>query len=114
MVTQLFKDPQDILDSLIVDDIDIIHAMMGIDSEGGEIIDIAKKLFVYGKKPDRAHVVEELGDLEFYMEALRQAMNISREETLEHNIEKLGKRYQGHNYSDQQAIARADKSENDE
>jgi hypothetical protein len=55
-------------------------------------------------------VVEELGDLEFYMEGLRQATGITREETLAANIAKLGKRYQNHLYSDGQAQSRADKA----
>lgn len=62
------------------------------------------------KDLDRANVVEELGDLEFYMEGLRQATGITREECLEGNIAKLGKRYQGLKYSDKSAQERADKA----
>ena len=44
---------------------------------------------------DRENVIEELGDLEFYMEGVRQNLGITREETLNHNIQKLSKRYEG-------------------
>jgi hypothetical protein len=57
------------------------------------------------------NVIEELGDLEFYMEQLRQALLLSREETLAANIAKLSKRYEGLNYSDAAAQARADKEQ---
>lgn len=40
---------------------------------------------------------------------LHMAVGITREETIEANIAKLGKRYEGFNYSDQAAQTRADK-----
>lgn len=59
---------------------------------------------------DTPNEIEESGDLEFYHEGYRQACGFSREEAIAANIEKLGKRYLGHKYTDAQAIARADKS----
>jgi hypothetical protein len=55
------------------------------------------------------NVIEELGDLEFYMEGLRQELGISRDLTLDRNISKLSKRYHSATYSDSQAQERADK-----
>jgi len=46
---------------------------------------------------------------EFFLEGIRQRLGITREETLEANIDKLGLRYQGLKYSDQAAQDRADK-----
>ncbi len=63
---------------------------------------------IHGRPLDRQNVVEELGDLEFYMESLRQGLGISREEVLAHNAAKLSARYGG-SYSDAAALARADK-----
>lgn len=68
-----------------------------------------KKHVIYNKPLDRENVVEELGDLEFYMEQLRQNVGITREETLAANIAKLEIRYNGLRYSDQAAQQRADK-----
>ena len=65
---------------------------------------------VYNKELDIANVIEELGDLEFYMEGLRQCLRISREETLRENMVKLGKRYREAVYSDKAANERADKA----
>jgi hypothetical protein len=45
------------------------------------------------------------------MQALRAKLGITRQETLEHNMEKLAERYKNYVYSDQAAIDRADKDE---
>ena len=76
----------------------------------GELLDAIKKFVVYNKELDIANVIEELGDLEFYMEGLRQCLRISREETLRENMVKLGKRYREAVYSDKAANERADKA----
>lgn len=102
MVNALFKDMGKREDNLM-------HAAAGIAGEAGELLDAVKKQWAYGKKLDRANVIEELGDLEFYMRALRANLNISREEVLIANIKKLSKRYSSGKYSDQQAQDRADK-----
>lgn len=85
------------------------HMVLGIAGEAGELVDAVKKHTIYGKPIDRENVVEELGDLEFYMEGLRQGLGITREETIEHNITKLHTRYPDHTYTDTAAIRRADK-----
>lgn len=109
MVRGLKKPGQAIIDSLTPEKMDGLHMAVGVVGEAGELVDAVKKYVVYNKALDRANVVEELGDLEFYMEGLRQTFSISRQETLDGNIEKLGKRYAA-GYSDQAAQARADKS----
>ena len=43
------------------------------------------------------------------MEGLRQAIGVTREEVIEANVQKLGKRYASGKYSDKQAQDRADK-----
>lgn len=110
MVAQLAKPGQDIVDQLTAADAHTLHMAVGISGESGELLDAVKKAVMYRKQIDMENIIEELGDLEFYMEGLRQGLGITREETIEANIEKLGKRYKGHNYSDQQAQDRADKA----
>lgn len=85
-----------------------LHMAVGAASEGGELLDAVKRYAIYQKELDRANVVEELGDLEFFMEGLRQDLGITREETLEHNRRKLDQRYAA-GYTDEEAAARADK-----
>lgn len=86
------------------------HMVIGICGEAGEIADGIKKSSIYGKPLDRANIIEELGDLEFYMAGLRQMLGISRYETLAGNVSKLSARYKN-GYSDAAAIERADKVE---
>jgi len=109
MVGTLLKPGQEVLNSLTPDKIDLAHSAFGIGGESGELLDVIKKHVFYNKPLDRNNVIEELGDLEFYMQALRAKLGITRQETLEHNMEKLAERYKNYVYSDQAAIDRADK-----
>lgn len=87
----------------------MMHAAIGVAGEAGELLDAVKKVWAYGKPLDVPNALEELGDLEFYMEALRQHIGVTREEVLQANQEKLAKRYPGGVYSDQYAQMRLDK-----
>ncbi len=68
----------------------------GIACEGGEILEIVKKL-VYQGKPwnddNREHLIIELGDVMWYVAQVTQALGVTLEEVLDTNITKLGKRY---------------------
>ncbi len=109
MVKKLFKNGDAILSTITPDQLTRLHAVVGISGEAGELLDAVKKETMYNKKPDIENIIEELGDLEFYMEALRQAYDITREQTIRANIAKLGVRYSSGTYSDKQAQERADK-----
>jgi len=88
-----------------------LHAALGVCGEAGELADAIKKEIIYEKEPDRANIVEELGDLRFYIQSVMLLYGISEQEVLQTNADKLGKRYVGLKYSDQAAIDRADKKE---
>jgi NTP pyrophosphatase (non-canonical NTP hydrolase) len=109
MVATLAKPGDDILASLTPLKCHLWHMASCIPGEAGELFDAVKKHVIYNKPMDRLNVVEELGDLEFYMEGLRQGLGITREETLAANVAKLGERYKGLKYSDKAAQERADK-----
>lgn len=113
LVKALVKSGPHILKELTPSDAHLIHMAMGICGEAGELLDAIKKKTIYQKPIDRTNVVEELGDLEFYMEGLRQELGITREETLKENILKLSTRYTGLKYSNQAAQERKDKSAQD-
>lgn len=108
MVRVLAKPGVDIVNQLTPQNAHLWHMASCICGESGELFDAIKKGSIYGKAIDRENVVEELGDLEFYMEGLRQGLGITREETIEQNIAKLSERY-GKAYSNQAAIDRVDK-----
>lgn len=109
MVAALAKNSNDILDSLNSNDCHLIHMVLGISGEAGELLDAIKKSVIYKKGLDMNNIIEELGDIEFYMEGLRQRLNISREETLTANKQKLLVRYANFKYSDKKAQDRSDK-----
>lgn len=110
MVIGLVKSGDLILSQMTREDAHIMHMAIGISGEAGELLDAIKKRVIYRKDLDRTNVIEELGDLEFYLEGLRQSLCLTREECLAANIAKLGKRYEGLKYSDGAAHARADKT----
>ena len=109
MVTDLAKDGAVIAQQMTSNDAHIMHMAIGVSGESGELLDAIKKRVIYRKDLDMENIVEELGDLEFFMEGLRQGLGITREETIEANMAKLGKRYSD-GYSDEAAQARADKA----
>ena len=90
--------------------LNILHAAVGISGEAGELLDAVKKHWAYGKELDKVNVIEELGDLEFYMQAMRNQIGIPRSYILSKNQAKLAERYKSLKYSDAAAIAREDKS----
>ncbi len=113
MVARLQKPGETILAEMTPAQAQLQHMAMGLAGEAGEVLDAIKKHTIYQKPIDRENVVEELGDLEFYMQGVRQMTGITRRECLLHNLAKLGKRYGEGTYSNTQAITRADKSNGD-
>lgn len=110
LVSLLTKPGTHIVNSLTPEQAHAWHMATGIAGEAGELLDAVKKYAVYNKPLDLENVIEELGDLEFYMQGLRTALRVSREEVLKTNADKLSKRYHLGTYSDAQAQARADKA----
>lgn len=116
--TNQLKSAGDMHEQLVIDlfkdmgshSANLMHAVVGISGESGELLDAVKKHWAYNKPLDMENIIEELGDIEFYMRALRKLLNISREQVLLANIEKLKKRYPQGKYSDKQAQDRADKA----
>lgn len=111
MVRLLAKPGQQMLDEMDAGDAHLLHMAIGICGEAGELADAIKKAVIYRKSLDLENVVEELGDLEFYMEGVRQAIWVSREACLAANVKKLEKRYQQPKFSNQAAQDRADKQQ---
>ena len=69
-----------------------------INAEGGEFLEIIKKMVFQGKPwndDNREHLIIELGDLLWYVAQATQALGVSFEEVIETNVNKLKKRYPG-------------------
>ena len=105
------KDGEDIRVAIRAIDCHYLHMLIGLSGEVGELQDAFKKHIMYDKKLDVANVIEELGDIEFYLEGLRQSVGVTRSEILIANINKLEKRYNLGKYNNTEAIDRADKKE---
>lgn len=110
LVTALVKPGAQIKAELTDGDCNLLHMTIGVSGEAGELLDAVKKAVIYRKPLDRQNVVEELGDIEFFLEGIRQELKISREECLEGNINKLKARYEKLTYSNESAQERADKN----
>ena len=108
LVCALKKRGDDIAADITPEDLDMWHMATGISGEAGELLDAVKKHVIYRKPIDIENVIEELGDLEFYMEGLRRSLDISHSQVLIANINKLTIRY-GSQYSNQGAVERKDK-----
>jgi NTP pyrophosphatase (non-canonical NTP hydrolase) len=108
LVFELAKPGQDIVDELTPMQAFALHMAIGVSGEAGELLDTIKKFAIYQKPVDFTNLVEELGDIEFYLEGIRQAFSLDREDILKANIEKLRKRY-GEKYTNAAAQRRADK-----
>ena len=90
------------------DQAELLHAAIGLAGEAGELLDTVRKHVFDGQPLDRENVIEELGDLEFYMMAAMMNIGVLRPHLQELNMAKLSKRYEG-GYSDEQAQERKDK-----
>jgi phosphoribosyl-ATP pyrophosphohydrolase len=80
----------------------ILHAAMGFTTESGEIVDQIKKHLFYGNSLDEVNLVEECGDLLFYMAVMLDTLGLSFERVMEINDKKLSLRY-GKTFSEKAA-----------
>ena len=71
----------------------LINSVMGLCGESGEAIDIVKKWMAQGHELDKAHLAKELGDIAWYLAEAATALDLSLEDILQANLDKLKKRY---------------------
>ena len=77
----------------------------GMVTEAGEIADHLKKVIFYGKPLDRTNLIEELGDMFWYMALMCDALSVDFEDVWRINIAKLKARY-GEKFSEERAVNR--------
>ena len=76
----------------------LLTAAVGISAEGGEFMEIVKKIIFQGKPwndDNREHLIIELGDVCWYVMQACMALGVSLDEVVEGNVDKLKKRYPG-------------------
>lgn len=71
----------------------LVHAMLGVCTEAGELQDMMKKHLIYGKPFDAVNVVEECGDVLWYLALALTSVGSTMEECMERNIAKLKRRF---------------------
>ena len=71
----------------------LINGVMGLCGESGEAIDIVKKWLAQGHDLDRDKLAKELGDICWYLAETATALDLSLEDIMTANIEKLKQRY---------------------
>lgn len=82
---------------------ELLHHSMGVVTEAGELMDQMKRHLIYGKDIDSTNLIEELGDLAWYVAGFMRLIN-TRQEWASHddelqsvifkkNIDKLRERF---------------------
>ena len=73
-------------------------AAVGLSAESGEFLEIIKKMVFQGKPynaDNREHLIIELGDVLWYVAQACMALEVSFDDVVERNVEKLKARYPG-------------------
>lgn len=83
----------------------LLHALLGIVSEAGELADQLKRHIIYEQPLDRNNVLEEIGDIEWYLAKGARCMDSNLEEVRDANIAKLQKRFP-EKFTNEQAVQR--------
>ena len=71
----------------------MINGVMGLCGEAGEAIDLVKKHLHQGHELDRQALKKELGDIAWYLAETAYALDLTLEDVLTANLEKLKARY---------------------
>ena len=74
----------------------LLTAGVGINAEGGEFLEIIKKMVFQGKPwndANREHLIIELGDIMWYVAQACMALEVSFDDVIARNVKKLESRY---------------------
>ena len=81
----------------------LLTAAVGMSAEGGEFLEIVKKMIFQGKPyndDNVRHLKIELGDVLWYVAQACMALDISLDEITDMNIDKLSKRFPDGHFSE--------------
>lgn len=71
----------------------LINGVMGLCGESGEAIDVVKKHLAQGHELNREALLNELGDIAWYLAETAYALDASLDDVFAGNIAKLKRRY---------------------
>ena len=89
------KDIESITSRYTPEIVRLLHSASGLATEAGEFIDPIKKHLYYGKPLDKTNLIEELGDLLWYITVACDVLDTSLSEIMQINNDKLALRYKG-------------------
>ena len=72
---------------------DLGNVGLGITGEAGEVADIIKKAKYHNHELDKEHLIKELGDCLWYIALGCELLDVSMDEVMQTNIDKLKARY---------------------
>lgn len=75
------------------DDKSILISCMGLAGEAGEVVDYLKKVYGHGHQYNHEKLIDELGDVLWYIADIAHKHNIDMGAIAERNIKKLRDRY---------------------
>lgn len=84
---------------------EILHALMGCVTEVGEMTDQLKRHLIYGAPLDKVNLLEEAGDLQWYVALLLRTLDSTFDEIHQKNIDKLRARFP-HKFTEEGALKR--------
>lgn len=84
----------------------VMNGVLGLAGESGECCDIVKKNRFQGHDLNKEHLVEELGDVLWYIAETASGLGVSLEEVAQYNLDKLHKRYHGNHFNKEDSIHR--------
>ena len=82
-----------------------LHAILGLQTEIGELVDPIKRHIFYGTPLDRPNIKEEIGDCLYYLGLLCDVYGVQLEDCMAAVIRKLKVRYPG-KFDARQAVNR--------
>lgn len=71
----------------------LLNGLLGLAGETGECCDLVKKNFYQDRREIETKLLDELGDVLWYVAETAAAIGISLDQVAEHNLQKLSARY---------------------
>lgn len=84
----------------------VLNGVLGLAGESGECCDIIKKYKFQGHPLNKEDLIEEIGDVLWYVAQTASGLGITLEEVAQCNLDKLHKRYHGNTFHSEDSINR--------
>ena len=84
----------------------VLNGVLGLAGGSGECCDIVKKNRFQGHELNKEHLIEELGDVMWYIAETASGLGVTLEEVAQYNLDKLHKRYHGNHFNKEDSIHR--------